>query len=105
MKFTRITVDPNHMGGEPCIRGLPITVETVVDLVGDGNAVAEIVARHPELNPADVLEAMQYQHHRVRAVTAILEAELADLDDDAATHRSLGSFSRERDASADDEPA
>ena len=47
--FTRITVDPNQMGGLPCIRGLRIPVATVVGMVGDGMAEAEILRAHPNL--------------------------------------------------------
>ena len=42
--FTRITVDPNQMGGLPCIRSLRIPVATVVGMVGEGMAEAEILS-------------------------------------------------------------
>ena len=41
--FTRITVDPNQMGGLPCIRGLRIPVATVVGMVSEGMTEAEIL--------------------------------------------------------------
>ena len=43
MKFTRITVSAQQMGGVPCIRGLRIPIATVVGLVADGMAEAEIL--------------------------------------------------------------
>ena len=43
MSFTRITVDPNRMGGVPCIRGLRIPVSTVVDMVADRMNEEEIL--------------------------------------------------------------
>jgi uncharacterized protein (DUF433 family) len=43
MKFTRVTVNPNQMGGVPCIRGLRIPVATVVGSVADGMSDAEIL--------------------------------------------------------------
>jgi len=44
MAFERITVDPERMGGQPCLRGLRIPVATVVAMVADGMTVDEIVA-------------------------------------------------------------
>ncbi|RMH87388.1 MAG: DUF433 domain-containing protein, partial [Calditrichaeota bacterium] len=35
MKFTRITVNPDQMGGVPCIRGLRIPVATIVGMVAN----------------------------------------------------------------------
>jgi uncharacterized protein (DUF433 family) len=44
MQFTRITVDPDLMGGVPTVRGLRIPVATVVAMVADGMSAEEIVA-------------------------------------------------------------
>lgn len=60
MGFERITVRPGQMGGQPCIRGLRIPVATVVDMVGDGMSTDEVVAALPDLEPADVAEALHY---------------------------------------------
>ena len=60
MRFERITVLPGQMGGQPCIRGMRIPVATVVDMVADGMTVAEVVAALPDLEPADVAEALHY---------------------------------------------
>jgi uncharacterized protein (DUF433 family) len=43
--FTRITVDPNQMGGLPCIRSLRIPVATVVGMVGEGTAESAALRR------------------------------------------------------------
>ncbi|GJQ48700.1 hypothetical protein KsCSTR_23700 [Candidatus Kuenenia stuttgartiensis] len=43
MKFTRITINPNQMGGIPCIRGLRIPVATIVGMVADGMSEEEIL--------------------------------------------------------------
>jgi uncharacterized protein (DUF433 family) len=66
MKFTRITVDPAQMGGVPCIRGLRIPVATVVGLVADGMAEAEILKAYPDLTAADIREALKYAAEAVR---------------------------------------
>jgi uncharacterized protein (DUF433 family) len=66
MKFTRITVDPNKMGGVPCIRGLRIPVATVLGMIADGMTEAEILAAYPDLEPDDLAEALRYAAEAVR---------------------------------------
>lgn len=59
-KLERITLDPQVMGGKPCIRGLRVTVGTVVGLVAAGRSGAEILAAYPYLEPEDIREALAY---------------------------------------------
>jgi len=66
MAFERITVDPERMGGQPCLRGLRIPVATVVAMVADGMTVDEIVAELPDLEPDDVPAALRYAAEAVR---------------------------------------
>ena len=66
MKFNRITVDPNQMGGMPCIRGLRIPVATVVAMIADGMTETEILDNYPDLEPGDVQEALQFAAEAVR---------------------------------------
>jgi len=66
MKFNRISIDPNQMGGMPCIRGFRIPVSTVVGMVAEGMAEDEIVHAYPDLNTADVREALRYAAEAVR---------------------------------------
>ncbi len=66
MKFTRITVDPRQMGGVPCLRGLRIPVATVVAMIADGMAEAEILAAYPDLQREDIAEALRYAAEAVR---------------------------------------
>ena len=60
MKFTRVTVNPNQMGGVPCIRGLRIPVATVVGSVADGMSEAEILEAFPDLTADDIHEALRF---------------------------------------------
>jgi uncharacterized protein (DUF433 family) len=60
MVFSRITHDPAVMGGKPCIRGLRISVGTVVGLVASGVSRERILAADPLLEAAD-LDALQAQ--------------------------------------------
>ena len=64
--FTRITVDPNQMSGLPCIRSLRIPVATVVGMVSEGMAEAEILGAYPDLEVEDVREALRYAAEAVR---------------------------------------
>jgi uncharacterized protein (DUF433 family) len=66
MKFTRITVNPDQMNGVPCIRGMRIPVATVVGMVADGMAEAEILKAYPDLTAADIQEALKYAAEAVR---------------------------------------
>lgn len=66
MKFTRITVNPRQMDGVPCIRGLRIPVATVVGMIADGMAEAEILKAYPDLQTADIQEALRYAAEAVR---------------------------------------
>ena len=66
MKFTRITVDPQKMGGVPCLRGLRIPVATVVAMIADGVTEAEILAAYPDLTWDDIVEALRYAAEAVR---------------------------------------
>ena len=66
MKFTRITVDAKQMVGVPCIRALRIPIATVVGMVADGMTEPEIFAAHPDLEHADVVEALRYAADAVR---------------------------------------
>jgi uncharacterized protein (DUF433 family) len=70
MRFERITVRPDQMGGVPCIRGLRIPVATVVGMVADGMAAVEILDAFPDLVPEDIREALHF------AAEAVREAEL-----------------------------
>ena len=66
MKFTRITVEPDKMGGVPCIRGLRIPVATVVGMIADGMTEAEILKAYPDLEPEDIHQALYYAAEAVR---------------------------------------
>ena len=66
-ELTRITFDPTVMGGKPCIRGLRVTVGTVVGLVASGYADKDILDMYPYLEPDDIREALAYAAWRAEA--------------------------------------
>ena len=63
--LTRITRDPSVMGGKPCIRGMRITVGTVVGLIASGRTEQEVLDAYPYLEHADIREALAYAAWRV----------------------------------------
>jgi len=70
VKFERITVNPEQMGGVPCVRGLRIPVATIVGMVAEGITEAEILRAYPDLKKEDIREALRY------AAEAVKEREL-----------------------------
>jgi uncharacterized protein (DUF433 family) len=73
--FPRITLDPSVMGGKACIRGLRVTVGTVVGLLASGRTRDEILKAYPYLEPEDIDEALSYaawrlEEHEVELVTS-----------------------------------
>ena len=64
--FSRITVEPDKMGGVPCIRGLRIPVATVVGLVAEGLTEQEILDGYPNLEREDIRQALQFAAEAVR---------------------------------------
>ena len=72
-KFARITFDPAVMGGKACIRGLRVTVGTVVGLLAAGRSHEEILKAYPYLEREDIDQALAYAAWRVeeREVTLV----------------------------------
>lgn len=66
MKFTRITHNPAVMGGKPCIRGLRVTVGTIVGLLASGESRERILEAYPYLEAADLDEALAYAAWRLQ---------------------------------------
>jgi uncharacterized protein (DUF433 family) len=58
--FDHITFDPQVMGGRACIRGMRIPVSVIVGQVAYGATTQEILDGYPELEPADIEQALQY---------------------------------------------
>jgi uncharacterized protein (DUF433 family) len=69
-KLKRITFDPAVMGGKPCLRGLRVTVGTIVGLVAAGHTADEILRMYPYLEPEDIREALSYAAWRSEEMEA-----------------------------------
>ena len=55
--LTRITFNHEVMGGKPCIRGMRVTVGTIVGLIGAGKTIDDVLKEYPYLEQEDVLQA------------------------------------------------
>jgi uncharacterized protein (DUF433 family) len=58
--FNRITWDPNQMNGQPCIRGMRLTVRRVVEAVAIYPDRADLFRNYPELDPEDLRRALAF---------------------------------------------
>lgn len=77
MAFERITIDHEKMGGLPCIRDLRIPVGTVLGQLAAGREVREILEDFPDLEPADILAALEYAAAAVQELTGCVPASAA----------------------------
>jgi uncharacterized protein (DUF433 family) len=58
--FDRITFDSEVMGGRACIRGMRVTVATIVDQIAQGSSIDDILGEYPYLEREDVRQALAY---------------------------------------------
>ncbi len=70
----RITRNPDIMAGKPCIRGLRVTVGTLVGLVASGHSNTEILEAYPYLEEEDIRQALAYAAWRVEEIEVTLPA-------------------------------
>ena len=66
MAFTRITHNPAVMGGKPCIRGLRVTVGTILGLLASGQSRERVLEAYPYLESEDIDEALGYAAWRLQ---------------------------------------
>jgi len=58
--FDRITHDADVMGGKACIRGMRVTVGMIVNQIGSGRSVDDVLADYPYLERDDIMQALRY---------------------------------------------
>ncbi len=59
-RFQRITMDPEVMGGKPCIRGMRVTVGMIVEALAAGRTIEQLLTDFPYLEEADIREALGF---------------------------------------------
>jgi uncharacterized protein (DUF433 family) len=74
MELSRITQDPAVMGGRPCIRGMRVTVGTIVGLLAAGRSRDEILKAYPYLEAEDINAALAYAAWRSQEFEVPLKA-------------------------------
>ena len=67
-QMQRITLDPAVMGGKPCIRGMRVTVSTIVGLLAAGHTEEEVLKAYPYLEKEDLREALAYAAWRTKQI-------------------------------------
>lgn len=72
MQLTRITFDPTVMGGKPCVRGMRVTVGTIVGLLATGHSEAEVLQLYPYLELEDLRQSLAYAAWRAAEIEAPL---------------------------------
>lgn len=65
-RYPRITIDPQKMGGVPCIRDLRMPVATMLAMMADGFTQDEIIKEHSELETEDFIEVLKYASEILR---------------------------------------
>jgi uncharacterized protein (DUF433 family) len=71
--LSRITVNPQVMGGKPCIRGMRINVGVILGLLSVGRTAEQILDDYPELESEDILAALSYASYRVEEIDVPLK--------------------------------
>ncbi|MGI0479722.1 DUF433 domain-containing protein [Geminocystis sp. CENA526] len=70
--LNRITLNPEVMGGKPCIRGMRITVGTIVGLMAQGHSKETILKAYPYLEEEDIYQALAYASWRSEEKEVVL---------------------------------
>ena len=58
--LNRITINPAQLDGKPCIRGMRISVQSILEFLGAGDSSEEILNQYPLLNKEDITACLQY---------------------------------------------
>ncbi len=66
--LNRITIDDAQCGGRPCIRGMRIRVGDILELLGAGASVEEVLEDYPTLEREDILASMEYAARQLAAI-------------------------------------
>lgn len=60
----RITIEPGKCGGRPCIRGMRIRVSDILDTLGNGASMEQLLSDFPDLERDDILASLQFAARR-----------------------------------------
>ena len=74
-EFNRITVEPDKMNGQPCIRGMRLTVRRVILITAQYPDREELRRNYPELEDEDIRQALAYAAARLEDQELVLTAQ------------------------------
>ena len=75
MTESRVSISPDICNGRPVITGTRITVQTILEFLGAGDSIEEVLEEYPNLKAEDIYACMQYasklmaNRYEVRALT------------------------------------
>ena len=72
--FDRITSDPDVLGGRPCIRGMRLSVERVLQILAENPSWDDLEADYPELEEEDIRQALTFAASQVADEVIPLES-------------------------------
>ena len=67
----RITVEPGKRGGQPCVRGMRISVADVLDYLSKGHSHEQLLLDFPELEIEDIFACLAFAAHRERHLQTV----------------------------------
>ena len=73
-KWDRITVDPETMNGQPCIRGMRLTVRRVIEALAVYPDWNDLIREYPELDPDGIRQALEFGAHNLDDQSYSLDA-------------------------------
>ena len=65
----RITIEPGKRGGKPCIRGMRITVQDILEYLASGMSIDDILEDFPYLEKEDILASLSFAAHKEQTET------------------------------------
>jgi uncharacterized protein (DUF433 family) len=68
----RITMNPEIMGGKPCVRGMRVTVGMIVGIISVGHSIEELLVAYPYLEREDIMQALTYASWRAEEREVVL---------------------------------
>jgi uncharacterized protein (DUF433 family) len=71
--FNRITIEPDKMNGQPCIRGMRLTVKRVLSLLSQYPDRVSLIAEYPEIEDEDIRQALLYAQALVEDKTLLIQ--------------------------------
>lgn len=74
MIIDRITINPEVMSGQPCIRGLRIPVPLILRLLASGNTIFQILQDYPELEEEDIKQVLSFASWATSEKTILVTA-------------------------------